>query len=227
MSCETANRWENTVFDCEQEPEVFTSTTQAVHRPSSKLRLVSVLVIVPVAWIQSRFDFPFWAILATSLVIFVVFDVLGTSQPSPPQPVPEPPPVEMPPVPDAMVLTAQWRRILERQNLSAWVLFSYGTCVIFQSAVEDPRTEAINLLRTFGPVSIGTPAADMLVYTLKNNGDYVVGGHHPQIFTFVNSVFGLGGSTLPGTIGRRLRHTDAHVLNVIHVEARSKPERHA
>ena len=117
-------------------------------------------------------------------------------------------------------LIETWKQILAEDPPTAWVLFSGGTCVIFNEPVADLLSEAKSILKEWGPYVIGSPSADMLVITLRENLGYLTGGHHPGIFAFVEpEIVGEStGSYLAGHLGRSFRDLDAKTLEVIYHE---------
>lgn len=115
-------------------------------------------------------------------------------------------------------LAATWKQILEGNPPKPWVVFRHGTCVILNEPVTDPVAEAKQLLKKWGPYVAGTSSGDMLIYTLRNDLGFVVGGGHPNIFSFVDSEICLGGQTsscLPGLVGRYIRDLDAKELIIV------------
>ena len=105
----------------------------------------------------------------------------------------------------------------------SWVLFENGTCVILMEPEADLAAQATALLKEWGPVHTGTPAGDFSVVELVDEMGWVVGGHHPDILTFV-PLEELE-SEQPedyevGMLGRSKRHADSETLVVIHVEDR-------
>ena len=115
-----------------------------------------------------------------------------------------------------------WRRIIVGGGKS-WVLFEHGTCVILTGPAPDPAAQAIDLLREWGPVVVGTPAGDFNVVKLQDDPGWVVTSHHPDILTYVgqNDVHGqVPDDMIIGLIGRSRRGQDAEELKVIHTEHR-------
>ena len=49
-----------------------------------------------------------------------------------------------------------WRQIIVGEGKS-WVLFAHSTCVILMQPEEDLEAQAIDLLREWGPVHVGSP----------------------------------------------------------------------
>jgi hypothetical protein len=112
-----------------------------------------------------------------------------------------------------------WRGIIVGEGKS-WVLFEHGTCVIFVNAVGDVERQAVELLREWGPVQVGTDAGDFTVVELAEHPGWVVTCHHPDILTYVDpEEVGEGAAEIMiGLIGRSKRDQDAHELKVVQVE---------
>ena len=116
-------------------------------------------------------------------------------------------------------LRRTWHSIIVGEGKS-WVLFEHGTCVIFVNAVGDVEKQAVELLREWGPVQVGTDAGDFNVVELVQHPGWVVTCHHPDILTYVDpEEVGEGAAeVMIGLIGRSKRDQDAHELRVVHVE---------
>jgi hypothetical protein len=112
-----------------------------------------------------------------------------------------------------------WRQIILGSGKS-WVAFAHGTCVILMEPKEDLATQAVDLLREWGPVHVGTPAGDFNTITLPHQRGWVVTCHHSDILTYVgpDEVEGEPNALIVGLIGRSKRDQDAQQLQVIHVE---------
>jgi hypothetical protein len=117
-------------------------------------------------------------------------------------------------------LVEVWRKIIVGDHKS-WVLFRNGTCVIFKEPTTDLRAKALELMREWGPVYVGTPAGDFRVIGLKDYPGWVVACHHNDILTYV------GPDEVPpekredlqvGLYGRGKRAKDSSALAIIHVE---------
>ena len=65
-----------------------------------------------------------------------------------------------------------WKELLSDYPIKSFVLFAYGTCVFFMDDHDDPIEYARGILTSYGPAVLGTPSADMLVYTLPHSGDF-------------------------------------------------------
>jgi hypothetical protein len=118
---------------------------------------------------------------------------------------------------DSLIET--WRRIIIGEYKS-WALFSNGTCVILMQPGADLRRQALELLKTYGPVHAGSPAGDFSVITLDDDPGWVVTSHHPDILTYVSpdEVSEQSNDLVIGLLGRSKRDLDASELLVIHVE---------
>ena len=111
-------------------------------------------------------------------------------------------------------------RLLAGAN-KPWVLFEHGTCVLIREPTQDVRRAAIDLLRHWGPVLVGSPAGDFNVFPLKDGIGWVVTSHHPDIATYVDSAEVSAHHHDPltvGVIGRSKRDRDASELAIAHVE---------
>lgn len=143
---------------------------------------------------------------------------------TPPQVLPEPP------VTEVVSRARRWAEILGVDQIRSFVLFSYGTCIVSVDEVADPVADAKNLLKEFGHAIPGTPSADMFVYTLPDTGDFVVGGQHPYILTFVpRDMFGAEAAadelcTAAAFCGRDLRVLDTFALDAVHTHRIGGPE---
>ena len=60
-----------------------------------------------------------------------------------------------------------WRKVIIGDNKS-WVLFENGTCVILMEPKEDLAAQAIDIMKEYGPVHVGSASADMEVTKLIN-----------------------------------------------------------
>lgn len=117
------------------------------------------------------------------------------------------------------VLVEVWRMILKADPPATWILFSYGTCVIFPERIQNPELTAIDFLAEFGPAMVATASADFSVRILDNQKGFVVSCHHPQIFNYVRpELWGEeSGEAMVGLFARMDRGWDAHVQKIIHV----------
>ena len=116
-----------------------------------------------------------------------------------------------------------WRQIIVGDEKS-WVLFKHGTCVILVDPGDDLAAQAVAVLREFGPVHPGTPAADFGTITLDQAPGWVVTGHHPDVLTYVSpaeidtSEDDDNINLTVGLTGRSKRDEDARDLTIIHIE---------
>jgi hypothetical protein len=118
---------------------------------------------------------------------------------------------------DSLIET--WRRIIIGEYKS-WALFSNGTCVILMRPEADLRRQALEMMKTYGPVHAGAPAGDFSVITLDDDPGWVAPSHHPDILTYVfpDEVDQQSNDLVIGLLGRSKRDLDAAELIVIHVE---------
>ncbi|KAL3476361.1 hypothetical protein BJX99DRAFT_258491 [Aspergillus californicus] len=133
-------------------------------------------------------------------------------------------------------LIETWRAILDTTTKS-WVLFENGTCVILMDPASNSSLseQAIELLKQWGPVHVGSSAGDFNIIELDGEpvSGWVVTGHHRDVLNYVPITVP---STSPndgdsegregfqpsrfqaGLIGRGYRDQDAHELKIIHRE---------
>jgi len=116
-----------------------------------------------------------------------------------------------------------WRKILTHKP--KFVLFSNDTIV-----VTDKKERAVELMKQWGPVVVGTSSGDFNVIALDDDLGWVVTYDHEDILTYVGADdFNDGGKELKtsedyevrvavGLTGRGKRALDAEELNVVHVE---------
>jgi len=118
-------------------------------------------------------------------------------------------------------LVTLWRSIIQGDQKS-WVLFEHRTCLILMQPEADLATQARQIMSTWGPVKVGTAAADFNVISLPDPpGGWVVTGHHPDMLTYVSpaDLADPDPSGLAiGLVGRGYRDQDAHSLKIVHVE---------
>ena len=118
---------------------------------------------------------------------------------------------------DTEALIGTWRTLLDPTK--SWVLFEHGTCVIPVEPGTDLATQAVDLLREFGPVQVGTPAGDFGVLELEDTTGWAVTGHHPDVLTYVApDEVAETTDTAVGLLGRAKRDEDGRALRVVHVE---------
>jgi hypothetical protein len=113
-----------------------------------------------------------------------------------------------------------WRRIIQGDGKS-WVAFAHGTCVVLPDPEPgvDLAAQAVDILREYGPVHVGTPAGDFGTITLDPGPGWVVYGHHDDVLTYVGpDEVSDTGDLAVGLYGRDKRDADGHELHVVHVE---------
>jgi hypothetical protein len=112
-----------------------------------------------------------------------------------------------------------WRQIITGEGKS-WVLFAKGTCVILMEPAADLKAQALELMREWGPVHVGSPAGDFNTIELPDGIGWVVTCHHNDILTFVDptEIEGEPNDLMVGLFGRSKRDQDAEELQIIHVE---------
>ncbi|MDX3537637.1 hypothetical protein PV721_25355 [Streptomyces sp. MB09-01] len=119
---------------------------------------------------------------------------------------------------DTEMLVDVWRRILIDPRKS-WVLFEQGTCVVLTAPEGVLAEQATEILKEFGPVRVGSPAADFAVLDLTQAEGWVVTGHHHDVLNYVSADEPDDGSDIAvGLHGRSKRHRDGTELRVVHVE---------
>ncbi|KAL3494390.1 hypothetical protein BJX62DRAFT_197935 [Aspergillus germanicus] len=116
-----------------------------------------------------------------------------------------------------------WRSILTGDGSKSWVLFEKGTIVILMEPTTDSlETQAIDILKEWGPVHVASPSADFNVIDLREDeaGGFVVTGHHKDVLNYVpgDKVREGAPSMFAGLVGRGYRDEDAKALKVVHVE---------
>ncbi len=116
-------------------------------------------------------------------------------------------------------LTEAWQRVMKGSQ-SSWVLFRNGTCVVLSQPGRDVRRQAVELMRQWGRVQVGTPAGDFNVFKLPEVPGWLVTSHSEAISTYVDP----GEIEDPhpsdvfiGLTGRSKRDQDAQELRVIYV----------
>lgn len=65
-----------------------------------------------------------------------------------------------------------------------WIVYEHGTCVSVDRSSDDPKSDANEILRQFGPVHGGSPAGDFGIYPAPCDG-WIVTSHHENVNTFV------------------------------------------
>ena len=116
-------------------------------------------------------------------------------------------------------MVKHWRQIIQGPTKS-WVLFVHGTCVILMKPDSDLRKQATEIIREWGPVHGGSPAADFSVVHLDEYPGWVIEGHHPDILNYVAPSEVPAGSddVAIGLLGRGKRHKDGTAPQAIHIE---------
>ena len=118
------------------------------------------------------------------------------------------------------LLVETWQAIIIGENKS-WVMFENGTCVILMNSQEDLATQAIDIMKEWGPVVVATGAADFNVITLKEHPGWVITGHHPDMLNYV-SPEELEEDEISdvsvGLLGRYKRDEDSQSQKVVHIE---------
>ncbi|WP_351225793.1 hypothetical protein [Streptomyces sp. NPDC002133] len=113
-----------------------------------------------------------------------------------------------------------WQRLLTDPHKS-WVLFEHGTCVVLTAPDGELAEQATGILEEFGPVRVGSPAADFGVIDLEDAEGWVVTGDHPDILTYVGRGEPHDQSDIAvGLYGRSKRDRDGTELRIVHVEDR-------
>ncbi|MEU5877455.1 hypothetical protein [Spirillospora sp. NPDC047279] len=111
-----------------------------------------------------------------------------------------------------------WRQIILGEQKS-WVLFENGTCVILMEPEGDLAAQATEILREYGPVHVGSPAADFGTIDLEAAPGWVVYGHHDDVLNYVSpDEIGSPEDVVIGLLGRSKRDRDGHGLTIVHVE---------
>lgn len=119
-------------------------------------------------------------------------------------------------------LVDRWRDIIQDTEKS-WVLFRNGTCVILIQPEGDLAAQATELMKEWGPVYVGTPAADFNVINLAPAPGWIVTCHHQDILTYVSPDEMMGAEPndlMVGLLGRSKRDRDAQELKIIHIDDR-------
>ena len=120
-------------------------------------------------------------------------------------------------------LQSAWKELLG--DGAQWVMFSYGTCVVFEQPAADPQQAATEILAEQGPVRLGTCEADFRIRWHSVTGMHLVGYVQPAIYNLVSlpqHPLIRSGEELAGILGRVARMCDAKTLKVVHVENGSR-----
>jgi len=113
-----------------------------------------------------------------------------------------------------------WRKLIIGDNKS-WVLFENGTCVTLMEPKEDLATQAIDIMKEYGLVHVGTGSADVGIIKLDNDPGWVVTGHHPDILNYMSPDELKNDNPedfVVGLLGRYKREMDSESLNITHIE---------
>ncbi|MDQ2714968.1 MAG: hypothetical protein M3Z08_08685 [Chloroflexota bacterium] len=114
-----------------------------------------------------------------------------------------------------------WRSIIKGDQKS-WVLFEHGTCLILMQPEADLTAQALQIMSTWGPVKVGTDAADFDVISLPDPpGGWIVTGHHPDMLNYVSPEDAPGpnpSDLVIGLSGRANRDQDARSLKILDIE---------
>ena len=103
-----------------------------------------------------------------------------------------------------------------------WALFAHGTFVILDPALapDELSVAALQILGEFGPVRIGSLAADFSVTALQHVDGWVVSSHRSGLFTYVHpsEMDEDEPSELSiGLLGRAKRHQDSIERQLVHL----------
>lgn len=119
-------------------------------------------------------------------------------------------------------LVDRWQAILQ-DSKKPWILFENGTCVILAEPEGDPASQAIELMKEWGPVQVATPSADFSVIHLVSVPGWLVTCHHRDILTYVNPDEinrTEPNEVLVGLTGRSKRDQDAQELEILFIADR-------
>jgi hypothetical protein len=189
----------------ELKPTSLTSVIDRDWRASLPAYVVAIAVIVPAIFCPRPYN---WFLIAVAALAWVLTNrwlinfrhsrrVKESRRP--PEKLPDAPPYD----PNQRMSTL--RALFADRAVSSYVLFSFGTFVTVSGRSDDPIAEAKSILDRYGHAIAGTPTADTLTYELLT-GDFVVGGHHPSIFTFIpERLFGLTCVIRSAAAGQRTR----------------------
>ncbi|WP_289660976.1 hypothetical protein [Flavobacterium panacagri] len=113
------------------------------------------------------------------------------------------------------------------EKFQDWVLFKNGTYIIFENAntIPDLESEAIKLMKEFGPVYTGSPAGDFDFTDLKKTEGWIVSGHGYGMYTYVNRneiKSDLIDIQEIGLFGRSKRNLDGQNPVVIHINRKAE-----
>lgn len=208
----------------EIEPSPISSVLVRNWRADAPPWIALVLVALPALFLSSPYNYLFIALgVATGIVTDFMLSRLRErwrirDATTPPADYPKP--VEFDPVQRAEV----WQSLTANPAVRSLVLFSYGTCIVITDEIEDSSDSAKQLLSQYGHAIPGTPSGDMLVYELPESSDFVVGGHHPNILTYVTGrLFDEDAiidqlHTSVAFLGRDFRCLDTFTQKIVHVK---------
>ena len=118
-----------------------------------------------------------------------------------------------------------WRNALIGADTKSWVLFENGTVVVLMEPMDNLKSQAVDLLKEWGPVHAGGPAGDFSVISLSNYPGWIVTCQHNDILTYVapsELKENKPSDVTVGLYGRNKRDLDARDLKVIHIEDNRK-----
>ena len=103
-----------------------------------------------------------------------------------------------------------------------WVLFENGTYIIFDKAdtIKDIKTEALRLMKAYGPVYAGSSAGDFGVTHLNKTSGWVVSGQCYGMYTYVNPAeieTDNPNDLTIGLLGRSKRDKDGKNPVIVHI----------
>src|SRR5690554_1988308 len=115
-------------------------------------------------------------------------------------------------------------RLAINPKFKDWVLFENGTYIIFDdiAQIENIETEAIGLMKEFGPVHAGGPAGDFNVISLNETEGWVVSGHGYGMYTYVNPselATNSPDDVSIGLYGRSKRNNDGENPKIIYINS--------
>jgi len=117
-------------------------------------------------------------------------------------------------------------RILVDDDQKSWVMFEHGTCIVLNDPQEDLEVQALDILKEWGPVVVGTPLGDFNVENLDELSGWLVVYPNPDIANYVdpdilkdNDLEDQNGMPMGiGLFGRHLRKEDFNSQKIIHIE---------
>ena len=117
-------------------------------------------------------------------------------------------------------------RLAINPKFQDWILFKNGTYIVFDNAdiIPDLESEAIKLMKEFGPVYAGGSAGDFGTANLGKNKGWIVSGHGYGMYTYVDPSEIKHKKTNDveiGLFGRNKRDLDGKNPNIIHVNKKT------